>query len=94
VTTFRLQKSTGSNQAVTKFDVIDRTGAICGRITVPNEEADDLAKHWLGGAAQPKAAAAAGATAPARGKQNPMVSAMVAAAKKHPLNRAAVLRGC
>ena len=92
MTTFKLQKSPGSNNSVTRFDVIDAAGSICGRITVPNEAADDLEKHWLGGA-KPKAPAAL--ATPVRGKpQNPMVGAMVAAAKKHPLNRTAILRGC
>jgi hypothetical protein len=93
MTTFRLQKSPGSNHAVTKFDVIDAASSIRGRITVPSEAAADLEKHWLGGAAQRPKAAAALATS-VRGKQNPMVGAMVAAAKKHPLNRTAILRGC
>jgi hypothetical protein len=54
MTKFTLRKSSGSNHAVTKFDVVDGDGTICGRITVPNEEADDLARHWL----QPQASAA------------------------------------
>jgi hypothetical protein len=90
MTTFRLQKSAASNDLVTRFDVIDRTGSICGRITVPNEAADDLRAHWKDAAPR-----SAPAPASARGKpQNPMVGAMVAAAKKHPLNRTAILRGC
>jgi hypothetical protein len=91
---FRLQKSTASNHTATKFDVVDGEGTICGRISVPPEEARDLEKHWLGGATQSPKAAAALVTS-ARGRpQNPAVSAMLAAARKHPLNRAAILRGC
>jgi hypothetical protein len=92
MTTFRLQKSPGCNHSVTRFDVIDAAGSICGRITVPNEAADDLLAHWKD--APPRSAPA---SQPVRGKpqrQNPMVGAMVAAAKKHPLNRTAILRGC
>jgi hypothetical protein len=44
--TFRLKKSTGSNHAATKFDVIDGAGTICGRISLPPEEARDLLAHW------------------------------------------------
>jgi hypothetical protein len=81
-----------SGATLTKFHLLS-ADAIVGIITVPNGAADDLEKHWLGGATQPQEAAAAAALAtPARG--NPMVSAMLAAAKRHPLNRAAVLRGC
>ena len=43
---FRLEKSTGSNHAATKFDVLDDAGTICGRITVAPEEANDLLAHW------------------------------------------------
>jgi hypothetical protein len=75
--------------AITKFLVYDSAGSIIGSINVPNAVADDLARHWV---TQPKAAEAA--TAPVRGKQNPMVSAMLAAAKRHPLSHGAILRGC
>jgi hypothetical protein len=92
---FRLQKSTGSNHAATKFDVVDSAGTICGRITVPPEEAADLERHWLGGATQPKAAAAAALATSARGEpQNPMVAAMVRAARKNRPTKQAILRGC
>jgi hypothetical protein len=78
---------------LTKFHVLDSANSIIGSINVPNEAADDLQKHWVGGAPQPKASAALATSA--RGKeQNPMVAAMVRAARRHPLNRAAVLRGC
>jgi hypothetical protein len=90
MTTFRLQKSPGSNAAITKFDVIDAADSIVGRISVPREEAADLEKHWLGRTTQPRAA-----TAPVRGKpQNPAVSAMLAVARKNRLSKTAILRGC
>ena len=82
---FRLSRQTPT-QTLTKFHVLDNANSVVGIITVANEQASDLEKHWLGGAPAPARAAAS--------KQNPMVSAMVAAAKKHPLNRQAVLRGC
>jgi hypothetical protein len=72
---FRLQKSAGSNRTATKFDVVDDDGAICGRISVPPEEARDLEKHWL----QPKASALATS---ARSKENAMVAAMLAAGQR------------
>jgi hypothetical protein len=56
---------------LTKFQVLD-SASIIGSINVPNEEADDLARHWLGGATQPQAAAA---VTPAGG--NAMVNAML-----------------
>jgi hypothetical protein len=71
--TFRLQKSTGSNHAATKFDVIDGAGTICGRISVPPEEANDLLAHWK--------EAPRNAPAPAGSRQG-AVNAMVAAAKR------------
>jgi hypothetical protein len=73
-------------QTLTKFHVLDSANSIIGIITVPNEAADDLQKHWLGGAPQPRAAAA--------GKQNRMVTAMVEASGRNRLGKAAVLRGC
>ena len=74
-------------QTTTRFHVLAADNSICGIITVPNEAASDLEKHWLAGAPVPARAAA--------GKQqNPMVNAMVAAARRHPLNKQAILRGC
>jgi hypothetical protein len=70
---------------LTKFHVLSSDSSIVGSINVPNEEANDLQKHWLGGQKAPAAAA---------GNQNPMVTAMVAAARRHPLNKQAILRGC
>ena len=86
---FRLSRQPNPRGSVlTKFHVLDSADSIVGSINVPNEAAADVERHWLGGATQPQAAAATSA------RGNPMVSAMLAAAKKHPLNRAAVLRGC
>jgi FAD/FMN-containing dehydrogenase len=71
-------------------NVLDGAGTICGRISVPPEEARDLLAHCKDAAPRSNAPAPAAA----RGKQNPVVSAMLAAAKRHPLSRAAILRGC
>jgi anthranilate phosphoribosyltransferase len=91
---FRLSRQS-PGATITKFHVYDSAGDIIGSINVANEDAADLQKHWLGSATQPKATAAAALATSARGEQqNPMVAAMVRAAKKHPLNRAAILRGC
>jgi hypothetical protein len=76
MTKFTLTKSGGSNNTVTKFDVLDATGAIVGRISVPPEDSADLQRHWLGGGAtQPKAAAT-------KGGQNPLANAMLNASKR------------
>jgi hypothetical protein len=45
-TTFRLEKSRSSTAHVSKFDVIDDVGTICGRITVDADQASDLLSHW------------------------------------------------
>jgi hypothetical protein len=109
---FRLSKQT-PGETITKFFVYNSSGDTIGIISVPNEEADDLERHWLGGGAtQPQASAVTkkgtgllaaaleankrpGALPPDRAKQeNPMVSAMLRAAKQHTLNRQAILRSC
>ena len=59
MTTFRLEKSSGSNHHVTKFDVLDDVGTICGRITVPVEQASALLSHWQDAPRNVLAAAAA-----------------------------------
>jgi hypothetical protein len=111
-TTFRLEKSRGSDQYVSKFDVIDDRGTICGRITVDADQASDLLAHWQDAPRNVLAAAAAtskkravdailaaaakkGApvAAPARKHENPMIGAMLAAAPRNRLSKAAILRG-
>jgi hypothetical protein len=93
---------------LTRFFVYDGDDII-GSVNVANEDATALEKHWIG-ATQPKAVAPRRSSAlaealaakrqpgshpPASNKeQNPMVAAMVRAAKRHPLNQQAVLRGC
>jgi hypothetical protein len=79
---FRLEKIS-SNASIVKFDVLDGTG-ICGRISVKPEDEADLRACW-------KNTAPPASNAAARGKQNPMVGAMLRA-KKHPMTRAAILR--
>ena len=44
--TYRLEKSSRSNRALTKFDVIDSAGAICGSINVPPSEEPALLPCW------------------------------------------------
>ena len=85
MTQFKLSRQP-PGATLSKFHVLDSAGSIIGSINVQNEEADDLQKHWVASAPAPRAATT--------GKQSPMINAMVRAAKKHPLNRAAVLRGC
>jgi hypothetical protein len=84
---FTLEKSPTSDHAVTRFDVRDAAGSLVGRINVPPEQSSDLVAHWKD---TPRPASNA------VGKRNPMVGAMVraAAARKHPLSKQAVLRGC
>jgi hypothetical protein len=73
---FTLQKSPGSNRSVSKLDVYDSNGTMCGRITVPIEEERDLLSHW-----QDEPTRSAAAFASVRGnpqRQNPLVSALQA----------------
>jgi len=84
MTKFRLQKIS-SNSSITRFDVLDGTG-ICGRISVKPADESALLACW-------KDTAPPASNAAARGTQNSMVGAMLAA-KKRPLTRAGVLRGC
>jgi hypothetical protein len=72
---FRLEKSSGSNHAATKFDVLDDAGTICGRITVAPEQASDLLSHWQ--EAPRNALAASAATGTKRA-----VNAMLAAGQR------------
>ena len=74
-TTFRLEKSSGSNHHISKFDVIDDRGTICGRITVDADQAPALLSHWQD--APSSVLAAAAATSKKRA-----VDAILAAAKK------------
>jgi hypothetical protein len=83
MTKFRLEKATANNSVV-KFNVLDGTG-ICGRISVKPADEGALLACW-------KDTAPPASNAAARGKQNPMVGAMLRA-KKHPMTRAAILRG-
>ena len=73
-------------QTTTRFHVIASDNSVCGIITVPNEEVDDLERHWVASSPAPAARTAAG-------KQNLMVKAMTEAARRHPLNQQAILRG-
>jgi hypothetical protein len=107
---FRLSRK-HSDAVLTKFQVINcADDGIVGSINVPTEQADDLEKHWLGGATQPQASAVTkkggalaaaleaakrpGSLAPAASKPNPAVNAMLRAAPKNRLTRSAILRGC
>jgi hypothetical protein len=84
-TTFRLEKSRGSDQYVSKFDVIDSAGTICGRITVDADQAADLLSHWQD--APHNVVAATAATAKKRA-----VDAILAAAAKRGIPVAAPAR--
>jgi hypothetical protein len=105
---FRLQKSSGSNDVITKFDVVDDNESIVGRICVPREASADLLAHW-NAAPSPSSTAARGknpvvnamlaakrpgALAPAVSKPNPAVAAMLRVSRQNKLTKQAVLRGC
>jgi hypothetical protein len=106
---FRLSKQT-PGETITKFFVYNSSGDTIGSINVPNEDADDLQKHWLGSATQPQAAAPGkkdalaaaleaakrpGSLPPAlASKPNPAVDAMLRVAPQHRLTKQAILRGC
>ena len=83
--TYTLSK-VSENASIVKFRISDDFG-VCGSVSCKPEHQSDLLACWR--AAPPRPAAA---NAAARGK-NPMVSAMMSA-RKHPLTRAAILRGC
>jgi hypothetical protein len=75
---FRLSKlSPGA--MITKFHVYNSNGDTIGSINVPNEDADALERHWLGGTIQAQASALATST---RRKENAMVAEMLAAGQR------------
>jgi hypothetical protein len=78
-------------ETITRFHVIAADGSIVGIINVPNEETDDLERHWVGAAPQ-KAVAAVQPVS--KQHPNPVVAAMLAAAPRNRLSKQAVLRGC
>ena len=82
MTTFKLEKSTASNRTISKFNVIDGDGALCGIISVKPEEEADFRAHWKDVLAPQKATSNTG-------KQ---VAAMIKAGRKP--SRESVLRGC
>ena len=45
--TFRLEKSGTSTAHISKFDVLDSAGSICGRITVDAADASEFLSHWV-----------------------------------------------
>ena len=69
-----LRKDNYADDVLTKFHVLNSSGDIVGSISVPAEQADDLLAHWI--------AAPSPSPAPTGGKQNPMVSAMLAASRR------------
>ena len=83
--TFQLSKQSRGHK-LTVYHVLDGEGSIVGCVNVKNEEAADLEKHWVARAPAPSSAAPAD-------KQNPMVSAMVAAAGRNKFSKQAILRG-
>jgi hypothetical protein len=64
---------------ITKFHVYNSNGDTIGSINVPNEDADALERHWLGGTIQAQASALATST---RRKENAMVAEMLAAGQR------------
>ena len=84
MTTFRLEKSTASTQALAKFNVRNAAGDLVGSINVKPSEENDLRAHWKGAPATSSPRNAASAS-----KQ---IKAMVAAGRLP--DQRAVLRGC
>ena len=64
---------------LTRFHVLDSAGSTVGIISVPTSQADDLQRHWLGGATQSPAAAATRATQPPAAAAKPAGSALAEA---------------
>jgi hypothetical protein len=87
MTTFKLSRQS-VGVTITKFFVYNAAGDIIGSINVPNEDAADLEKHWLGSATQPQVSTL---LASSRRKENALVAAMqkrtgspaLAPARKH-----------
>lgn len=78
---FRLEK-VSANKALAKFNIVNSAEELCGSVSVPPNQVDDLLRHWQGA---PAPAAAKTATS---GK-----AAIVAALKRGPrLSKAALLR--
>ena len=84
MTTFKLEKQTPGKTS-TRFHVLDSAGAICGIVTVQNEDVSDFQNHWKS-VPQPSSPKTAASNT---GKQ---VSAMIKAGRKP--SKEAVLRGC
>ena len=87
--TFRLEKSTTSNRALTKFSVLNADGDIIGSINVKPSEEADLRAQWRDVA--PQAATNKAAAANSRKEISVMAAAMQ---KKRGVNQQAILRGC
>jgi hypothetical protein len=79
---FRLSKQS-SGPLITKFFVYNSAGDTIGSINVPNEDAGDLERHWLGSAAEPQALALAAAKAATSSKR--VIDALVAAKRGAPV---------
>jgi hypothetical protein len=88
---FRLEKSSGSNRTVSKYDVLDATGSIVGRISVPPEDPDDLLSHWQERPRYAQAAAAATSSKRAidatleAGRSAPVVAAPARSKDENPM---------
>ena len=75
---FKLTKKTVGKLNST-FHVTDQQNAIVGSITVRNEDANDLLKHWLGAREE---------------RKQPEMKTPVAKRMTSPKMKAAILRGC
>ena len=82
---FRLIKKS-ADQQLTRFQVLDSAGSICGSINVENREVPDLLRCWSGSTAE---------SAPPKGSAKAtMVAAFLQAKRTTPFSRATILRGC
>ena len=85
---FRLEKSTASNRAMSKFFVIDDSAAIVGTINVKPSEENDLRAHWKD---VPPSSQKNAAT---QDRSRPVAAMPKASKERGRMTRQAILRGC
>ena len=85
--TFQLKKSTASNRAMSRFNLLDETGTTVGSISVKPSEEQDLLLHWR----QPAAKTARQLSADRANSTSAIAGALLRGKR---CDHKAVLRGC
>jgi hypothetical protein len=81
---FKLIKKS-ADQVLTRFQVLDGEGSICGSINVQNQDVSDLLKCWSGAAESPS---------PKQSPTKALANAFLRSKSKQPVSQQAILRGC